>query len=391
MSQANNQFFLNFKRVKAWAVIIVTCYTLILIALVTTADGIIDFSGKPVATDFITFYSASRLLQKSLPATLYDAPKLHEEQKLIVNEKVQLFAWHYPPPFMLIVYPLHRCNYYLSWLTWTIITVVPLLIILSMIYHHPLVVLIFLAFPGTFQNIIHGQNGFLTASLFGAGLWLLKRKPVIAGFLLGSLIYKPHFAIIIVPALIAGKHYKALSGFATAIAFWVTSTVVLWGLSPWLAFIKNIHFASSLLENGALPYFKIPTAFSGAIMIGFSLQQGRIIQLIFTIFALISIIHIWRNSSNESLKYSTLIVATLIASPFAFDYDLVILAPVIAIMLAQHSQKHKFNRNWALLFWTLPFLAPAVAGVTNIQVAPLIFVIFISSKIKSLSRINNSS
>ena len=373
---------MNYKRIKAWAFIIVVCYLLILISLVASANGIIDLQGKPIATDFVTFYSASQLLQTSSPSTLYNTLSIHEAQKLLANDKVQLFAWHYPPPFMLIVYPLHFFSYYSAWLLWTLFTIIPLLLLLSIIYRHSLAVLIFLAFPGTFQNIIHGQNGFLTAFLIGAGLWLLNKKPIISGLLLGSLIYKPHFAILVVPALLAGRHYKALSGVTAAITLWIATTIILWGGAPWTAFFENLPFAGRLLEAGALPFFKIPTPLSGALMIGLSVQLSRIIQLIFSLFAIASAIYIWRNSNDHGLKMSTLIVSALVASPFAFDYDLVILAPVIAILLAQPVQEDKSCRNWALFFWTLPFLSPAVAAITSIQIAPLAFVAFLILQIK---------
>lgn len=386
MSSGSRLSFLNFKRVRAWASIVVTCYLLILAALLATADGIIDLRGKPVATDFITFYSASQLLQRNPPGNLYKASSIHEAQKILANVKVELFAWHYPPTFMLIIYPLHLFNYYSAWIIWTVVTLIPLLVVLRIIYPHSLSVLVFLAFPGTFQNIIHGQNGFLTAFLLGAGLWLLNRKPLISGLLLGSLIYKPHFAILVVPALLAGKHYRALAGFAAAIVFWITTPIMFWGISPWAAFFDNLPFAGHLLETGALPFFKIPTSLSGALMIGLSAHLSRIVQLISSAFAITSAIYIWRNSNDHCLKASTLIVSALLASPFAFDYDLVILAPAIACLLATKVQGNISRQAWALFFWTLPFLAPAVAVITNIQIAPLAFAAFLFMQIKSISK-----
>lgn len=386
MSPGFGLSFLTAKRIRAWTIIVVACYLSILVALLATADGIIDLRGKPVATDFITFYSASQLLQKNSPNTLYSPSSIHAVQKILANDRVELFAWHYPPPFMLIIYPLHLFSYYSAWIIWTIVTLIPLLVVLRIICTHSLSILVFLAFPGTFQNIIHGQNGFLTAFLLGAGLWLLNRKPLISGLLLGSLIYKPHFAILVIPVLIAGKHHKTLAGFAAAVTIWITTTVMFWGISPWAAFFDNLPFAGHLLETGALPFFKIPTPLSGALMIGFSAQFSRIVQLICSVFAIISATYIWRNSNDHCIKASSLIVSALLASPFAFDYDLVILAPAIACLLAHTTQENKLRRSWALFFWTLPFLAPAMALITNIQVAPLAFAAFLFMQIKAISR-----
>jgi len=62
-----------------------------------------------------------------------------------------------------------------------------------------------LAFPGTFQNFIQGQNGFLSAALLGGGLVILERFPLTGGMLLGALSYKPHLAALIPVALLAGR------------------------------------------------------------------------------------------------------------------------------------------------------------------------------------------
>ncbi len=66
-----------------------------------------------------------------------------------------------------------------------------------------------LAFPAVFINIGHGHNGFLTAALFGGGLLLLDRRPMVSGILLGLLCYKPQFGILIPLALAAGGYWRA--------------------------------------------------------------------------------------------------------------------------------------------------------------------------------------
>ena len=62
-----------------------------------------------------------------------------------------------------------------------------------------------LAFPATFINLFHGQNGFLNAALLGAALLALDRRPVVAGILFGLLSYKPHLGLLVPLALLAGR------------------------------------------------------------------------------------------------------------------------------------------------------------------------------------------
>src|SRR5258706_6960278 len=69
--------------------------------------------------------------------------------------------------------------------------------------------LLALAAPAVFINAVGGQNGTWTAALFGGGLGLLERRPLLAGGLLGLLIYKPQLGLLIPVALLAGRHLRA--------------------------------------------------------------------------------------------------------------------------------------------------------------------------------------
>jgi hypothetical protein len=42
----------------------------------------------------------------------------------------------------------------------------------------------------------------------------------------------------------------------------------------------------------------------------------------------------WRSRTTDAVKAASLCVATILAAPFAFDYDMLILAPAIALFVA---------------------------------------------------------
>src|SRR5258706_16321345 len=85
--------------------------------------------------------------------------------------------------------------------------------------------LLALAAPAVFVNAVRGQNGTWTAALCGGGLSLLERRPLLAGGLLGLLIYKPQLGLLIPVALLAGRHWRASKGVAVSlgerdVAYW---------------------------------------------------------------------------------------------------------------------------------------------------------------------------
>jgi hypothetical protein len=76
-----------------------------------------------------------------------------------------------------------------------------------------------------FHQSVGGQNSTWTPGLFGGGLSLLERRPLLAGGLLGLLIYKLQLGLLIPVALLAGRHWRASEGLAVSlgerdVAYW---------------------------------------------------------------------------------------------------------------------------------------------------------------------------
>ena len=65
-----------------------------------------------------------------------------------------------------------------------------------------------------------GQNSFLTAALLVGGFALAKRRPLLAGFLLGVLTYKPQFWLMVPIALIAARQWKTLAAALGSAGSW---------------------------------------------------------------------------------------------------------------------------------------------------------------------------
>lgn len=354
-------------------------YLLFFFAWIFTANGIVDRSGLPLGTDFITFYSASSAVRQGQVANIYKPDQLHKIETQIAKSNIPMFAWHYPPTFLLAVYPLSYFPYLAALALWLTFNIIPFLFILLKIFPHPATIGIFLAFPGTFQNILHGQNGFLTATLLGSGLYLLPSNPFIAGILLGCLAYKPHLAILIIPALLASRQWKAVKGTIFSATSLFCITLAAWGTAPWSAFLQNINTARKILEAGAIPWFKMPTPFASARLMGFSTVSSHLIQFSATVTATLFVLYLWKTPRPYFQRASGLIVATLFASPFGFDYDLVILAPAIAWLCSGHREYRESGNAlfcWAIVFWALPFISPLTANITGIIIAPFVIILF---------------
>lgn len=74
----------------------------------------------------------------------------------------------------------------MAFIGWIVLSIIPYLAVMRAIVGRNFGLLLAIAFPALFSNTLVGQNGFLTASLIGATLYLLPMRPVLAGVCLGA-------------------------------------------------------------------------------------------------------------------------------------------------------------------------------------------------------------
>jgi hypothetical protein len=80
------------------------------------------------------------------------------------------------------------------------------------------------------------------------------------------------------------------------------------------------------------------------------------------------------------LKAAALVVASLLAAPHSFDYDLMLLAPAIAYLAADGIENGfgPYEKTALALLWFVPLIARAVAEHLLIPLAvPLMLTVFV--------------
>ena len=91
-----------------------------LLFLAVTAHGLIDYSGRPLGTDFSSFYAAGRLAGSG--ADPYDRASLHAMEKAIFGDGTPYHAFAHPPIFLLLARPLAMLAYLPSLMVWQVST-----------------------------------------------------------------------------------------------------------------------------------------------------------------------------------------------------------------------------------------------------------------------------
>jgi hypothetical protein len=374
-----NEEWLNGARLWAYPRIVLALYVLLAAGWFVLSKNLLDSSGKPLGYDFIAFWTASDLALQGRAIEAYDPEKIFAAAEAAVPGVKYLFAWHYPPVFHLAVLPLALLPYLWAYAVWAAATLALYLGVLRRLAPGRYTIWLLLAFPAAFLNLMHGQNGFVTAALLAAACMNLEKRPALAGLFIGLLCYKPQLGLLIPLVLIAGRHWTAFfSAAVTTLAVCGLSTLV-FGFENWMAFWSNLPAQQHNLEAGLLYLYKMPTAFAATRLLGGGVTLAYVLQIAIGLGVAGLTIHAWyRRAGTFELRAALLAVALVLISPYAYDYDMVVLALPIALLAADG-----LKNGWApgmrtmlVAVWAAPLVLPMLAEHAKLQLMPALLLAF---------------
>ena len=410
--------------------------------LVLTANGVIDRQGRPLGTDFSDVYAAGTYVLDGEPEAPFDPPRQFARERAIFGPATQFYGWHYPPYFLFVAAALALLPYGFALAVWQGVTLgLYLLVIRAILFPSPrargegigglrppsfkqerdakhrygegaslpgsesrigpltlsrfapstsprtagrgdnfLWLLFALAFPAVLINVGHGQNGFLTAALLGAGLVLLDHRPLLAGVLFGLLAYKPQYGLMIPIVLAVNGRWRSFAAAAATVAALTLATVLAFGPQVWPAFLASTEFTRTVvLEQGNTGWHKIQSVFSWARMWGASLPVAYALQGALTVALGAALIRLWWSGASYPLKAAALCLATILATPYSLDYDMMVLAPAIAFVAIDGIARGfgPWEKTTLAALWLVPLVARSVALLSMIPLGvPAMLVMF---------------
>ncbi len=372
--------WLTAARARGYSLILLVLCTLAFAGWIALSDGLIDRNGKPIGTDFSNVYAAGSLTWQGRAAAAYEPALQHAAEKTVFGGRdVPFYGWHYPPFFFAIAFLVAAIPYAWGLTLWLIASFAAYLATLRAILPQRDTLLIAAAFPAVFVNVGHGHNGFLTAALLGGALHWLDRKPWLAGLLIGLLAYKPQFGVLIPIALLAGQRWRTIGAATLTIAALVGLSFATLGGDVWRAFLDSMTFTQTIvLEQGTTGWEKIQSIFSAARSFGASVPTAYAVQGALTLFLASSLAWLWHGDAAFELKAAALALASLLATPYVLDYDLMVLAVAIAFF-ARHGLLRGFRDYEISLLvaaWIVPLLARGIAGATGVPLGLIVLLTF---------------
>ena len=271
--------------------------------------------------------------------------------------------------FLLVAAILALVPYGWALALWMATTLSAYIAIIRVILPQPTAVLVALAYPAVFVNLLHGQNGFINAALLGAALLLLDRRPITSGVLIGLLAYKPQFGVLIPLMLLATARWTVVAAASATVLAACTVTLSMFGTKVWVAFAASTTLTRHVvLEAGSTGWEKIQSIFSAVRMWGGGVDLAYMAQGALALGVAAGLIWLWRSEAAVDLKASALAVAALIATPYVLDYDLMILAVAIAFYVRHGLARgfHNFELSLLAFAWIAPLLSRPLAEATGI-------------------------
>ncbi len=300
---------------------------------------ILNAAGRPLVSDFLVFWVSGGLALHGNATAAYEPHLQHLVQVAASGHRFGRYLyWHYPPTFFFVAAVLALLPYLPGFLSWVVTTLIAYSATIAAVARTRLAAALACAAPAVFINAISGQNGCLTAALTGAVLLTLEKRPLLSGAFLGFLAYKPQLGVLFPIALAAGGHWRTLAAAAATGAFCVAASAIVFGDQTVVAFINDLPRASSVaLVNGANGWNNLQSPYGLVRWLRLDDRAAWTAQIGLVLSVGLTLVWLWRQSFPFALKAAALALSPLLASPYLYIYDFVVLTVPLAFLYRERA------------------------------------------------------
>jgi len=390
MTTAGAASWLTPRRLRAHGFILALCLWSVYLWNIS-APGLLDRSANLKGTDFLHFYTLGSLALAHRGADLYNL----QAQSALSRQRVPqaagiVYLPLYPPQVSLFFAPLAHLDYASALLLW--------LCFCSLIYflccysvwrscpnlrsHSVTVLVLALAFPAFWHLIAWGQTSALALACFTLAYYALRvQREFLAGLALGCLIFKPQLGIAAAIVFVLTLRWKVIAGALLSSAAQLTAACLYYGPGPlrdWMHTLLNLPNLLPLLEPRPYQTHSLRTFWT--VLIPWP-SASLVLYVVTGLIVAALTIQCWRSRLSLPLRYSALLLATVLLAPHLTVYDLVILAPAFLLIsdwvVVQPEDCITTTLKLLLyLAFALPLLGP-LARWTHAQLSVLVMAVLL--------------
>jgi alpha-1,2-mannosyltransferase len=354
-----------------------------------SSDGFTSNGGHRPGTDFSVFWVAAHVMLHGSPVQVYDYSLFGKLEGLLLGGYLSggFLPWLYPPMFLLLVTPLALLPFWPAYFVFVGASVAIFVAVVlrvsglgTALGNVKLAWLVTVALPCVFVCATFGQNALLTAALAAFAVYSVDRKPVVAGFLIGLLAAKPQMALLFPVVLIAARAWRVMAVAAVTTVLFTALSVLVCGPQSLHLFFAGADLAREItLESNRHFWLASPTPFAAFRLAGLNLMQAYLAQACVALLAATAACHVWWRTHDVRSRAAILAVATLIANPYVWHYELTWLGIAIVCMVASGLRRGwlRGEQTVLVLAWSLPLYEFLNRVAEWPQVGPIILLLML--------------
>jgi alpha-1,2-mannosyltransferase len=342
-----------------------------------------DRYGHLKGTDFLHFYTLGSLALEHRGADLYNM----QAQAMLAQQRVPQ-AGHlgyvplYGPQVSLLFAPLAALPYSPALMVWLLVNTLLYALCCYAVWktcphlqsEAVTVLILAAAYPAFIHLLAWGQTSALALACFTAAYLALRSRYLFcAGLAIGCLIFKPQLGLAAAAVFLLTLEWRVVAGALVAAAAQLSIGWTYYG-SP----VLQDYFHHLLHVRDVLPHLE-PRPYQMHSLRSFwtSLlpwpNLAFALYLIAAVVVLVLAVRYWKSPAPLALRFSALLLATVLLSPHLTVYDLVIVAPaflLVADWLTANPTQPKARSLGPLLYicYGLPLLGP-LSHWTHIQLS----------------------
>ena len=374
LTQRRLQAHLTILGVLLWAILAVDCAT----------PSRLMRSGQVKGTDFVHFYTLARLAADGRAEDFADLEAQRAIQVSAVPESTK--DWYppvYGPLVAVVLAPLGWASYGTALTIWVILSGLAYFWIVGILVRRTSVLgsyrravfLAALASPAFWNLVIHGQLSVIgLAAVSGGYIALSARREILCGILFGVLAYKPSIFVPLLAILVLAGAWRILAGALISTALQAMLSVLAVGLGGLVDYGRIIADAPNLAVVLAAKPEQMHSWRAFWLLL---LPRGpaTILYMASAAASVVVAARVWRTVVSPELKVAALLIATILAAPHLYVYDLVLLTPAWIWLTDWYLSQPALTPRFGQLLYVgfLAPLLPVVTQVTHVQISVVAF------------------
>lgn len=342
------------------------CLALILyLGAIAVSLNLADHRGVSIRNDFAVFWAAAKLALDGSAIAAFDWRSILAAQSLTYHNGEYIYYWLYPPSLHIVISPLGAMGFTPAFALFTLAGL--------LLYSRSLAIwcrdcaaarTLAFASPAVAAAVFFGNLALIWVAVLLLALRDLRDgHDLRSGILIALLTVKPQLGVLIPVALLAGGHWRAFRSATVTVTAIVGVTIAVFGIGYWVEFATAVGQMSDIIAHAKtspdLAHMSritrtMITWYAFAREIGVGSHVALTLQLAVLLAAASSVWTVWSGPARFESKAAVLCLATLLCTPYAFQYELVLAVAAAFLLSIAGAWQWREGRLVVAALWLLP-------------------------------------